>query len=266
MEGKIFDIKRFALNDGPGIRTTIFLKGCPLKCIWCHNPEGISFDIDEYEEERVLDGLRFTSKQSVGKMVSVDMLMKEIKKDQQFFIQSGGGVTFSGGEPLAQYDFLFQMVQLCKQNDLHITIDTSGLCSINQISKIAELTDLFLFDIKFVDDDLHLKYTGVSNKLILQNLEYILKSKTNVIIRIPVIPGINDSNKCIAELKLYLDNLKNDIKELHFLPFHNSGISKYNRFNKEYEMRNAKSQQSTDLLSLKEEFTLLGITTKIGGL
>ncbi len=266
MVGKIFDIKRFALNDGPGIRTTVFFKGCPLKCMWCHNPESIAFDIEEYDQERILDGKRFTYKQKIGKQFTVSELQTEILKDQQFYIQSGGGVTFSGGEPLSQSDFLVEILKVCKKQGLHITIDTTGFCRIEKLEEINRYTDLFLYDIKFVNSDLHFEYTGVHNHLIIKNLDCLLKIKANIIIRVPIIPGINDTPQCVSELKQFIKSRVNQIKELHFLPFHNIGASKYDRFKKGYRLRELKSQSANDLIYLKEEFKLLGIKTKIGGI
>jgi len=266
MVGKIFDIKRFALNDGPGIRTTVFLKGCPLKCIWCHNPESISFDIEEYDQEGFLDGERFVYKQKVGKLSSVPELMTEILKDIQFFNQSGGGVTFSGGEPLYQSEFLLDQIKLCKQNGLHVTIDTSGLCKTDKLDEICKYTDLFLYDIKFINPELHFEYTGVYNNLIIENFDYLLKNKANVIIRVPIIPGINDTSECISDLKQFILARVNQITEIHFLPFHNIGASKYDRFKKDYSLKELKSQSANDLIYLKDEFELLDFNVKIGGL
>ncbi len=266
MVGKIFEIKRFALNDGPGIRTTVFFKGCPLKCLWCHNPESISFDIEEYDQERFLDGERYTYKQKIGKLFTVSALEAELLKDLQFFLQSGGGVTFSGGEPLSQCEFLLEELKACKKNGLHVTIDTTGLCKTEKLEEINRYTDLFLYDIKFVNTDLHFEYTGVHNNLIIENLDYLLRNKANIIIRIPIIPGINDTPQCISDLKEFIKVRVNQIKELHFLPFHNIGASKYDRFEMDYRLKGLKSQSSNDLIPLKEEFELLGIKTKIGGI
>ncbi|MCW3788319.1 glycyl-radical enzyme activating protein [Plebeiibacterium sediminum] len=266
MEGKIFDIKRFALNDGPGIRTTVFFKGCPLKCTWCHNPEGISFDIEEFEQERFLDGERFVHIQKIGQSVSVQKLMDEILKDVNFYIQSGGGVTFSGGEPMAQSEFLTLVLAECKKKGLHVTIDTTGLCNTDKLDVISNYADLFLYDMKFVNSDLHYNYTGVKNSLIIENLDFLLNKKSAVIVRVPIIPGINDTVECIADLKEFVKNRQNQIKELHFLPFHNIGQSKYERFKKDYSLSALSSQQPDDLNYLIEEFKSLEIKTQIGGL
>ncbi len=266
MVGKVFDIKRFALNDGPGIRTTVFFKGCPLNCIWCHNPESISPVVEEYDQERILDGKRYTYKQKIGRLLTVSELESEILKDVQFYNQSGGGVTFSGGEPLFQGDFLIQEIKACKKNGLHVTIDTTGLCKTEKLDEINRYTDLFLYDIKFVSSELHLEYTGVNNHLIIENLDYLLSKNANIIIRVPVIPGVNDTPQCISDLKQFIKARSHQIKELHFLPFHNIGSSKYDRFKKDYRLRGLKSQSANDLIYLKEDFKLLGIKTQIGGI
>ncbi len=266
MQGKIFDIKRFAVNDGMGIRTTIFFKGCPLNCLWCHNPESISSDFQSVILERKLDGKIFSYQQNIGRMIDVDDLLKEILKDKHFFEQSGGGVTFSGGEPMWQFDFLYQIVSACKQNGIHTAIDTSGLCSKKEIKKIAKVCDLFLFDLKMLNEESHKKYTGVSNKAILSNLEALLKESSNVIVRIPVISGINDSKEFIEDIRMYLKDKAAGIQEISLLPFHNTGKSKYDRFGIPYEMGMLKSQSSEDLIPIKNKLDFLDTKVTIGGL
>jgi len=163
MEGIIFDIKRFAVHDGPGIRTTFFLKGCPLNCWWCHNPESIS------------KGIFFDKKQNVaiGKKYSVQDILIEAEKDRIFFDESDGGITLSGGEPLLQYEFTLEIVKELHQAGFHVSLDTTGYTSEKRISEIAEYVDLFLFDLKHLNDSLHKKFTGVSNIQILNNLRLL---------------------------------------------------------------------------------------------
>ncbi|MCW3807615.1 glycyl-radical enzyme activating protein [Plebeiibacterium marinum] len=266
MKGTIFDIKRFALNDGPGIRTTVFLKGCPLKCAWCHNPESISSVIEEFIQVRELDGQRFESTQAIGEFVTSESLIEEIAKDKEFFRQSGGGVTFSGGEPMLQLDFLSDIITKCKAKKMHVVIDTAGLCKQSHIEKVMNQVDLFLYDLKIIDEEKHKTYTGVSNDVILKNLEFLLQNNANVIIRIPVIPGINDQEQDIVKLEQYLSDKLEYIKEIHLLPFHNSAESKYRRFNTGYSFKGVKSQDPRDLVNLKERFERKGFNVKIGGM
>jgi pyruvate formate lyase activating enzyme len=172
LKGLIFDIKRFALHDGPGIRTTVFLKGCPLRCWWCQNPESIREFPETIKVKSVSSSYnKFCEEESTfGKEYSVDSLMEELIKDRIFYEESGGGITFSGGEPLVQYKFLSETLNRCKKNGLHTVIDTSGYAPIESFNEIYNMTDIFLFDIKMLNAELHRKFTDVSNELILRNL------------------------------------------------------------------------------------------------
>ena len=176
VKGVIFNIKKYALHDGPGIRTTVFFKGCALSCWWCHNPEGISQSIE-------------LSCGIPGREVSVTELVNELKKDWIFYEESNGGITISGGEPLMQPEFLLHLMEkIHSVMDVSVTLDTSGFAPWKTIEKIKDKIDLFLYDIKLLDDELHQKYTGVSNKLILKNFEKLDKEGRNLIIRFPIIP------------------------------------------------------------------------------
>jgi len=171
-EGIIFDIKRYAINDGPGIRTTVFLKGCPLNCWWCHNPEGINLNIEKLNINKKIN-TKINQKEKIGYKINVKDLTNELLKDYIFYKESGGGVTFSGGEPLIQIDFLHSILLECKKNNIKTAIDTCGYSTIKKIDKIYDYVDLFLYDIKFIDEKQHLKYTGKSNEKILSNLKYL---------------------------------------------------------------------------------------------
>jgi len=161
-KGIIFNIKKFAIHDGPGIRTTIFFKGCPLGCDWCHNPEGIKSEIEIINNKKI------------GYEIDKTNLMKIILKDKIFYEQSNGGVTISGGEPFAQIEFLKSILIECKKNKIHTTLDTCGYTTINEIKKIYNYVDIFLYDLKIIDEKKHVIYTGKSNKNILRNLKYLL--------------------------------------------------------------------------------------------
>ena len=171
--GIIFNIQRFAIHDGPGIRTTVFFKGCPLRCWWCHNPESHKILPEKFDGcnlRRGFDQSFSMNKDEIGKEISVDELMNEIVKDRVFYEESGGGVTFSGGEPLMQPEFLIESLKECKALGIHSAVDTSGYTSEGVIDRVSSYADLFLFDLKLMNDDVHEKYTGVSNQIILKNL------------------------------------------------------------------------------------------------
>ena len=175
MKGLIFDIKRFSVNDGPGIRTTVFFKGCPLKCLWCHNPEGRSGNVQDVISSHMIGNKTFACSESIGREITINEVIDEIEKDRVFYEESNGGVTLSGGEPFFQFEFLAEILKNLKNKNLHIALDTTGYTNNENIIKIKEYVDIFLYDIKLMDDDLHIKYTGVSNNIILKNLKYLIK-------------------------------------------------------------------------------------------
>ena len=219
MHGIIFDIKRFAVHDGPGIRTTVFLKGCPLKCQWCHNPESINKEPEQVQKTVWLNQKAFTKTETIGRKISDTALWEELQKDQIFMEESNGGITFSGGEPLMQHQFLSSMIRRCKRHGIHSCIDTSGFAHSNTIREM-EMPDLFLFDIKHIDKDKHQQFTQVDNELILQNLRFILEKKIPVRIRIPVIPGFNHSEEDLEKIANYLTQWHQPIEQIDLLPFH----------------------------------------------
>ncbi|MBU8892534.1 MAG: glycyl-radical enzyme activating protein [Bacteroidales bacterium] len=264
MNGTIFDIKHFAVHDGPGIRQTVFFKGCPLSCWWCHNPESQDVNPEKIVRINKLDGQEFKKEVTVGYQISVDELYKTISGDQIFFEESGGGVTFSGGEPLTQSDFLFEIIKTCTQNGIHTCVDTTGFASEKTIKKIAEATDLFLFDIKLIENKLHQKYTGIPVDEILKNLKWLDQNNKNVILRFPVIPGITDTEKNISEIKSFIKSL-NNINQVDLLPYHNISNGKYARFKKKNKMENTKPLSDDDMNKLKLEFESLGLIVGIGG-
>lgn len=229
MNACIFDIKRFAIHDGPGIRVTVFFKGCPMHCSWCHNPEGIDPGIESYHEEKVFDSTILLRELIVGRMIGLDDLLAEVVKDRIFMDESGGGVTLSGGEPLLQHEFVLHLLRELRNLGIHSCIDTSGHVPENIISSVAKTADLFLYDLKIVDDIQHRNYTGVSNELILKNLGILNDQAAEVIIRFPLIPGISDHPEHIEQVISLLK--KHDrIRKVDILPFHNFAGSKYRRF------------------------------------
>ncbi|HBC80263.1 MAG TPA: glycyl-radical enzyme activating protein, partial [Bacteroidales bacterium] len=186
MQGLIFNVKRYSIHDGPGIRVTFFMKGCPLSCWWCHNPEGISPVSEDIVNLRRIGDNEFPQKETVGKYYSVKEILEILQKDRIFFQQSEGGVTFSGGEPMMQPDFLLETLKSCKAEGYHTAVDTSGYASLDNFHAIIPYTDLFLFDLKHLDAYRHIEYTGVSNISILDNLRMIVKSGKDIMVRIPV--------------------------------------------------------------------------------
>ncbi|MCO6472267.1 MAG: glycyl-radical enzyme activating protein [Melioribacteraceae bacterium] len=249
MKGNIFDIKKFAIHDGPGIRTTVFLTGCPLDCWWCHNPESLR---------------KVNSSNETNKEVSVEYVIQEIEKDIIFYDESGGGATFSGGEPLVQFDFLYELLKNCKRKNIHTCIDTSGYAPFEKFEKIVNLADIILFDIKLIDDELHKKYTGVSNKLILENLKKLTEHKNKVIVRVPLIPNVTDTKVNLDKLVKYISSLKNIIK-VDLLPYNKIGEAKYNRFDQELRLGKLEIQSEDKLEEIKSNFDSLGIETSFRG-
>ena len=298
--GMIFDIKRYAIHDGPGIRTTVFLKGCPLKCLWCHNPEGIARErefmwwkekciacrdcqnactkgaISLSDDSLLLDPLKCDlcgacvdvchsqALKLVGKKMTVAQAIKEIEKDMVFYDESGGGVTFSGGEPLMQPYFLHSLLKACKELGIHTTVDTCGYANPKVLLKISKHVDLFLYDLKMINDEKHIKFTGVSNKLILENLKKLSEKRQKIIMRFPLIPGVNDDEKDILELGMFVSSLK-IVRELSILPYHKAGFEKLKRMKKPTDLSFLSHSPSAEILrEVEEKFKDFGLKIQIG--
>ena len=245
-EGIIFDIKRYAIHDGPGIRTTIFFKGCPLSCWWCHNPESHSLSVEKF---RLID----SRTEIVGRRITAGELIDIIKKDMIFFEESGGGVTFGGGEPLMQPEFFTTMLRLCKEEGLHTTLDTSGYASWSILGKTMPLIDLYLYDIKLLDEEQHIKYTGVTNKNIIENLKRLLEAGKQIILRMAIIPGITNSEE---NLKAFKDLIKSlPVRPpVEFLNFNILAPEKYHRFNFPFRLTHSEPIPDDEFKRLMEEF------------
>lgn len=222
MEGRIINITRFCTDDGPGIRTTVFLKGCPLRCIWCHNPESQNATMERY-----IDGER------VGKIVTVEDVIHEVIQDKVFYETSGGGVTISGGEPLSQPDFTAEILRSCRQNSIHTAIETSGYASKKALDKVLQYCDLVLFDIKETDSKKHLKYTGVEMEPILENLNRINEAQIPFVIRMPIIPSLNDRAEHFAVGKELREKLR-FCQGIDIMPYHKLGKYKYEKLGRNY--------------------------------
>jgi pyruvate formate lyase activating enzyme len=266
MEGLIFNVKRYSVHDGPGIRVTFFMKGCPLCCLWCHNPEGISPLEESVTRTDRIGNREFSHSEKVGTFYSVGNILEIIEKERIFINRSGGGVTFSGGEPMVQHEFLRDALKACKANGYHTAVDTSGHSSAENYRSILPFTDLFLFDIKQMDETKHLEFTGVSNKLILDNYRLLLESGRDVMVRVPVIPGYNDDDVHLESLKQFLVTTKTvSLKKICLLPYHKTGLSKYKRFNMPYRIGNIDQPSAERMRQLKDFFSDTGIKIKIGG-
>lgn len=242
----IFDIQRASFADGPGIRTTVFFKGCNLRCAWCHNPESQRTEpqIMFYREKCIhcgrcvgltvesTDFLCFhDAKEICGRDYTVDEVLSVVLKDKPFYDNTNGGVTFSGGECMLQLDFLHEILQKCKENGIHTAVDTAGNVPWSRFERILPYTDLFLYDVKLFDDEAHIKYTGCSNRMILENLKNLLGTDAEVCIRIPIIGGVNDSVEEMRRIKNFLAPYAPVTIEL--LPYHRLGLHKYDALHME---------------------------------
>ena len=247
VKGTVFNIQRFCVNDGPGIRTTVFLKGCPLSCVWCHNPESQRFEpeILFYKDKCTgcgrckcvtaadRDFVCFNgAKEICGKTVSANEVTAEVLKDKPFYENSGGGVTLSGGEPLAQYDFSLELLKKAKENGIHTAVETCGYAEKSKILEIAKYVDLFLFDCKETDQELHKEYTGVDNKIILENLKALSDAGSKIILRCPIIPGFNDRAEHFKGISETAEKFIG-IEHIEIEPFHPLGESKYSALGRE---------------------------------
>ncbi|MBU3145072.1 trans-4-hydroxy-L-proline dehydratase activase [Clostridium sp. CF012] len=295
----IINIQKYSIHDGPGIRTTVFFKGCPLNCWWCHNPESqnLNPEIMFFKERctgcgtcvkrcpekaiqfvkgfpvfneskctlcgKCSDFCLSNARELVGKDITVKNLMKEIIKDEVFYEESNGGVTFSGGEPLMHADYLYNILKICKDKGIHTTVDTSGYASWKQFEKIVDNVDLFLFDIKHMNNEKHIKYTGVENVIILENLKKLSQRGSNIYIRMPLIAGINDDDETIDAAVDFLSKI--NLIHVDLLPYHKMGMDKYRRLNIEYKLSGLEKPSDEVMNKISEKFKSAGIKIKIGG-
>ncbi len=302
-KGLIYDIKKFSIHDGPGIRTTVFLKGCPLNCLWCHNPESIDnrkefmYNIENCtlcgecvstcpEDALVIKNGKlkwdrntcifcgecelvciYRAREVVGEEYSIDEILKEIEKDKIIYEESEGGVTLSGGEPLDQVDFLMELLIRLKEKKIHSAVDTSGYSSWEKLKKVSKYVDLFLYDIKLIDDKKHKDFIGKSNEIILENLIKLDEIHNNINIRIPLILGsresINIDDENIDNIIKLLKATK--IKKVSLLPYHNGALHKYKKLGREYKNDLMKRPKDELIGYIKEKFEKSGFTVKIGG-
>ncbi len=269
-KGTVFNIQKFCVHDGPGIRTTVFLKGCPLSCLWCHNPESNSkeceifydskkcilcsacivcekkcHDFDEsghmYNRNECLkcglcaEKCPASALEKVGEQKTVEEVIETVLRDKAFYETSGGGMTISGGEPMMQFDFSLELMKQAKKNGLHTCMETCGFAKSEHFEEIAEYTDIFLFDYKETDEKKHKEYTGVSNELILKNLRMLDAHKSKIILRCPIIPTLNDTHEHFEGIARVANSLSNII-EVNIEPYHPLGSSKSEMLGKTYAL------------------------------
>ena len=242
----IFNIQRFSIHDGPGIRTTVFFKGCPLNCTWCSNPESQSF-----KPEPMWDKVK-NKYITAGEYRTSDEIMKIILKDMNYYIESDGGVTLSGGEVLSQAEFAVELLKECKKHNIHTACETSAFSSPEIFDNFTDYPDLLIIDIKHYNDLKHQEKTGVLLEPVIRNIKSALLKKKNILFRIPVIPGYNDSLEDADNFARFL--ARNNIYEVELLPFHQFGKSKYKFLNRKYEFENTKQIYAEDLEEYKEVF------------
>jgi pyruvate formate lyase activating enzyme len=298
--GLIFNIQKYSIHDGPGIRTTVFLKGCPLHCAWCHNPEGISHRRQMVVLENRCLGCRqcrlacphadaipgdgalparsevcelcgacveacpTQARQIVGEEADVDQVLGTVLQDQVFYEDSGGGVTFSGGEPLAQPEFLLGLLEGCHERRLHTAVDTCGLARREDLLAVAALTDLFLYDLKIMDDAKHRHYTGVSNELILENLQALGRVHEQIWIRVPLVAGINDGVTDVEATARFAATVRS-VRQVNLLPFHRTGLAKNIRLGGDSQAAGLQAPDDEAVNRAMEIFEGVGLTVKKGG-
>ena len=300
LSGWVFNVQRFSVHDGPGIRTTIFIKGCPLRCLWCDNPESQRIEpqivfwrercircnacravclrsaivTDETERKQVLadrcDGCGRCLQEcyagaleQIGRPMTVEKVVALVEEDRLFYEQSGGGVTLSGGEPTSQPTFTRHVLQGCQERGIHTAIETCGYAPWQVWQALAPHLDLILYDLKQVDPARHKSCTGVSNELILDNLRQLARAGKTIILRRPVIPGYNDDSESIHTLARLAQELA--VQEINLLPYHRFGQGKYERLGQEYPMGDLPSLKEDQVAGLRDILISYGLQVKIGG-
>ncbi len=255
--GRIFDIQKYSIHDGPGIRTIVFLKGCALRCRWCCNPESQEFKIQN---------MKFAGGEKViGRDVTVSEVIKEVAKDMPYYMRSGGGMTLSGGESLLQPEFAVSLLKAAKDLGINTAIETTGFAEFDTIREYLEYLDYVLMDIKHIDERKHKEFTGQSNKLILENARKIARSGANLTIRVPVIPTFNNTPQEIRQIAEFVKTLPN-ISALHLLPYHRMGEDKYEGLGRMYMLKDIKpmtDEYMEKLLEVAEKYS--GVPCQIGG-
>ena len=300
LTGLVFNVQRYSIHDGPGIRTTVFLKGCPLCCAWCHNPEGMSprpeivvvesrcagcgecrracpFGVSlggegalpTHHEQCQLCGACVEAcptgaRQMIGRTMNVPEVLQEILKDRLFYESSGGGVTFSGGEPLLQPHFLCALLEACRTHRLHTALDTTGFGCTEHLLAAAALSDLVLYDLKVFDETRHRTLTGVSNRGIRENLTALDRVHRNVWIRLPVVPGFNDDLAELKQIAEFVAGLRS-VTLVNLLPFHRTALHKWQRLGLAHSLEGVQAPSAEFMERAAETFGRMGLKTKAGG-
>lgn len=296
--GLIFDLRRFSIHDGPGLRTTVFFKGCPLRCQWCHNPESRSPRPERLERQErclhcgaclvacpegaisALDGRTVTdarkcthcgacvqvcfaeARQIAGRYQTSAQVLAEIERDQIFYDQSGGGATFSGGEPLLQPEFLLELLQGCRDRRIHTALDTCGHAPWEALERIRTFVDLFLYDLKLMDAARHAQFTGVSNERILENLRRLAAHGHAIWLRIPVIPGINDDPDNLDALGSFAAALPG-VQRVTLLPYHRAAASKYERLGVAYPLEQVEPPGDEAMAAIASRLSAFGLQVSV---
>lgn len=254
----IFNIQKFSTHDGPGIRTTIFFKGCPIRCAWCHNPESQKFGPEIMITK---DG----KEEVIGQTYSVKEVVKKIKADQIFYDQSGGGVTFSGGEVMAQnLDYIEELARECQRLGISVAIDTCGVAPTENFARILPYADLFLYDLKFIDSQLHQRYTGAGNELVLKNLQYLSDHGATIHLRLILLGEINEDTLTATAIIEWLNQQNIHVDEISLLPYHEFGRDKYQRLQR-ICTQNFIKPTAEQIDEVKNIYTTAGYSVKIGG-
>ena len=301
LKGRVFDIKRYSIHDGPGIRTTVFLKGCALRCLWCHNPESVdpgpelmhwparcrrcyacvaacplgaiakngdgAVSVDRAKCDacgKCAEACLYDAMQIVGREMTVDEVMAEVERDRVFYEQSGGGVTLSGGDPFVQADFAEAVLDACRARGLRTAIDTAGMAAPGVLDRLAARADLVLYDLKVMDDARHRETTGAPNGPLLENLARLVARGPEVWVRVPLVPGVNDDDGNVRRAIDFLRSLRK-VERVGLLPYHSGGLEKARRIGKERDFRAFEAPGEERVAAVAAAFREAGFDVRIGG-
>jgi len=299
-EGIVFNIQRYSIDDGPGIRTTVFLKGCPLRCLWCSNPESQKFKPEVMHRDSLCNecgectkacarqAISFNGRgvhinrrscndcgkcvevcapealRLMGNRVTVDEVLREVERDAQYYRNSGGGVTVSGGEPLSQYEFTGELFKRCREAGIHTCIDTCGYAEAEPLQKVMPCTSLVLFDLKHIEPDAHQELTKRSNEVIIRNLEIVAGMGIPTVIRVPLIPGLNDSDEALTAIARTVLGISS-LNEVNLMPYHRFGMGKYKSLDRRYALSRLVRPIDAEIQRAKNIFESFGLKCQVAG-